>query len=118
MRARGVSVAIGVWLMAAPAVLGYGGDAATNDRIFGPLAAAVAFVALSSVTRPVRWVNLPIGAWLMVAPFVLRYGGESGINSVISGIVLIALSTVKGRVKQEFGGGWRAAFKTPSSARR
>jgi hypothetical protein len=45
---------VGMWLMAAPAILGYGGTAATNDWIIGPRAATIAAVAASEVLRSLR----------------------------------------------------------------
>ena len=37
--------AVGIWLMAAPAVFGYGGAAAASDRMVGLIVAAIGFVA-------------------------------------------------------------------------
>jgi hypothetical protein len=48
---RLLTVAVGIWLMAAPAVLGYAGTPATSDRIAGPVVAAIGIVAASTVTR-------------------------------------------------------------------
>ncbi len=117
MWARIAVVIIGIWLMAAPAVLGYGQPASTNDRIFGPTAAAVAIIAISEVTRPLRRVNLVMGLWLLIAPFVLGYEAPSLINSIAAGAGITALSFLKGKVKQSFGGGWRSLLSSrgPSS---
>jgi hypothetical protein len=78
--ARVVAVAAGIWLMAAPAVLGYTDTtAADNDRIVGPIAGALAFVACWQVVSALRWATVPLGAWLVLAP----------------------------DVRDQFGGGWR-----------
>ncbi len=118
MWARLANVAIGVWLMAAPAVLGYGGVAATNDRIFGPTAAAAAIIAMSDVTRPLRWVNLAIGIWLAVAPVVLGYATVPLVSSLTSGVAMSALSFVGGEVREKFGGGWSELVTTSSKRSR
>jgi hypothetical protein len=104
-----VSSLLGVWLMAAPAVLGYGDPARTNDRIVGPLSASFAFIAIWEVTRGLRWAGLPLGAWLLVAPWVLgNYASTPTLNSMVVGLLLIALSLVRGNIGQSFGGGWSA----------
>ena len=68
-----ISTLIGLWLMAAPAVLGYGEPASTVDRIVGPIAASAAWISVWAVTRPIRWLGLPLGLVLITAPFLLGY---------------------------------------------
>ncbi|MGH2544333.1 MAG: SPW repeat domain-containing protein, partial [Ardenticatenaceae bacterium] len=102
---------LGIWLMAAPAVLGYGDPAQSNDRVIGPLVAAIGVIAISGVTRELRWINLLLGLWLLVAPWVLGY--DAGIvifNSMASGLVIAALATVRGSVEQRMGGGWSSLW--------
>ncbi len=101
---------LGIWLMAAPAVLGYGGVAATNDRITGPLVATFAWIAISAVMRPLRWAVLAVGAWVALAPVVLGLSGPARLNGVATGILLVALALVRGRIHDRFGGGWRAVY--------
>lgn len=109
MIARIVAVAAGVWLMFSPAVLGYGDPAAVSDRIFGPLGASFAFVAIWAVTRSLRWMTVPVGLWLVAAPFVLGYDDIGpAISSVLSGVVLAGTAPLGGEVQSEFGGGWPA----------
>jgi hypothetical protein len=50
MWAQLINALLGMWLMAAPAVLGYIGPARTNDRIIGPLAAGAALIAIWETT--------------------------------------------------------------------
>ena len=85
MWARILTAALGIWLMAAPAVLGYDRPASADDRIVGPLAAAFAIVAIWEVTRPLSWMNLLLGLWLIVAPWLLGYGLTATINSTVVG---------------------------------
>jgi hypothetical protein len=115
--ARLAAVAAGVWLMFAPAVLGYGGVAEANDRIFGPIGAAFAFVAIWEVLRPQRWATLPVGIWLVAAPLVLGYDDTGAIiSSVASGIVMAGSAFLGGNVSASFAGGWRSI--APSQWRR
>lgn len=118
MWAQVVNAALGIWLMAAPAVLGYAEPAMTNDRIVGPIAATFAIVAWWQATRPVRWVNLPIGLWLAIAPWVLGYDASAAIvNSVVVGVVMAACAAVKGKVDKRYGGGWSAVFRSNHSGK-
>jgi hypothetical protein len=113
MWARILNAALGIWLMAAPAVLGYSAPAETNDRILGPVIATFAIVAISGATRPVRRVNTVAGGWLLLAPWVLGYGaGAATVNDMLVGAVVVGASLVKGKVTDRFGGGWSALWRS------
>ncbi|CAN5373025.1 MAG: SPW repeat domain-containing protein [Pyrinomonadaceae bacterium] len=58
---RIINIALGVWLMAAPAVIGDAGAARTNDVIVGALAASLALIAISEAARPARWAGFALG---------------------------------------------------------
>jgi hypothetical protein len=107
-----VNAAIGIWLMAAPAVLGYGAPSADNERIFGPLIATFSIIAIWEVTRALRWANVAFGFWLLLAPWVLGAPTTSAVaNEMAAGIVVMALSLVKGKIKSHYGGGWTVLWK-------
>jgi hypothetical protein len=110
MWAQLINAALGIWLMAAPAVLSYGGAARTNDRIVGPLAAAFAVVAASEVMRPLRRANWVCGFGLLIAPGAMGYGGAATINSLIVGVLLLAFASVRGTVAGRYGGGWSSLW--------
>jgi hypothetical protein len=113
MWAQLINLAIGIWLMAAPAVLpGSVKAAEVNDRIVGPLAATFACVAIWEVTRGCRWVNLPLGLWLLISPMALGLSGYDAANSVLCGIALAGLACIGGPVRGRFGGGWSSLWKT------
>ena len=106
MVAQIVVTAVGLWLMFAPSVLGYGAPAADSDRFAGPLVATFAFLAVFRITRGLRWANLPVGLWLVVAPLVLTFPTDGAVNSVVCGVLTLTLSPV-GRIEQHrYGGGW------------
>lgn len=112
--AAGVAIATGIWIMAAPALLGYSGSAATNDRIVGPIAAAAAWIAASEATRSMRWVNLPLGLWMIASPLLLDHAAAATIHSIVSGIVLIATALAIGPLpRHSYGGGWKALIDPP-----
>ena len=115
MLAQLINTLLGVWLMAASAVLGYGGGARTNEQIVGPVIATFACCAIWQATRPLRWVNLPLGLWLAAAPFILGgYEREAMLNGILTGLAVAALSCVRGRRTKRFGGGWSALWKKPA----
>jgi hypothetical protein len=108
MWAQVVSALLGVWLMAAPAILIYDGAARTSDRIVGPLVAAIGFVAIWEVTRPLRWLNLVLGAWLLLAPWLVGYDLTPKLNSLVVGAILLSLARMGGKLKQRYSGGWQS----------
>src|SRR5574339_482905 len=98
MWARIVNFFLGLWLMAAPAALGYAGPAAVNDRLVGPLVASFALVAIWQTTNALRWTNLALGLWLMLSPFVIGawsgepYTFEATLSSSLAGLYIAALA--------------------------
>jgi hypothetical protein len=108
MIARLASAAIGLWLMAAPAVLDYGDPAASVDRIAGPVVASVAAIALSDVARGLRWAVLPVALVLFIAALLPGYDGDARVNSAACAAVLAALAPLGGKTKAKLGGGWPA----------
>lgn len=116
MWAQIASALLGIWLMAAPALLGYHDPARTNDYIVGPLAASIGFIAVWEVTRALRWANLVLGIWLVIAPWVLGYDPGTTVHSTIAGLLLIALAWVRGPMTRQYGGGWRSLLPRRSPA--
>jgi hypothetical protein len=101
-----LSVAIGIWLMFAPARFGIAIDrpAADSDHLVGALVIVVAVIALAEVARPVRFLNLPLGLWLMVAPWWLAGATTaSRWNSAAMGLAIILLSLPLGRLRDHYG---------------
>jgi hypothetical protein len=115
MWARIINSLLGLWLMASPAILGFGKTAADNDHIAGPVIVSAAVIAIWEATRGMRKLNIVLGAWLLLAPWVLGYEETIPIvNDMVVGALVIAFALVKGKVEQQFGGGWRALFKPDS----
>lgn len=115
MWAQVINSALGIWLMAAPAILGFNKSIANNDYIVGPLIATFAITAIFENTRNVRRFNWLPGAWLLLAPWVLDYDSTTAtLNDMLTGALVIAFSFVKGEVKSELGGGWSSLWKDPS----
>lgn len=105
-------VLLGLWLMAAPYVLGYEEPASHSDHVLGPLIASIAAIAMWEITRGLRWVNLLLALGLIVAPWVFGFERAALVNSVIVGVAVAGLSLVRGRVSERFGGGWTVLWRT------
>lgn len=113
MRAQIVNIFLGLWVMAAPALLGYGPAAADNGHIMGPVIVTFAAVAIFECTRPVRKWNYLCGIWLLLAPWILGYEADWAIISdMVAGIAVIIFASVKGTVTSSFGGGWSSLWKS------
>ena len=102
---------LGLWLMAAPGVLGYDEPAATNDYISGPIVASLAFIAVWDTTRFLGRANLVIAAWLVVAPAVLGYGTTEAFNSLVVGLLIALMAAIGGSVAASYGGGWPVLWR-------
>jgi hypothetical protein len=106
-----VSAALGIWLMAAPAVLGFQGAAAGNDQLLGALVVTFSIVAIGEVARAARLLNVPFGVWLLVSPWLLAGGNSAAMwNDLVIGAVLLLLSVPRGKVSEHFGSWDRYVF--------
>jgi hypothetical protein len=103
---------LGLWLVAAPAVLGYGDPLSTVHRIIGPMTAAVGIVSLWGHMHALsRWLHPPLGVLLVIVPPLLGalgvgIGAVPLVNSLVVGPALLVLGVVGGRVTERYGGGW------------
>lgn len=107
--AQPVGVIVGIWFMAAPAVLGYAGRVASDvQRTIGPVAASAAVIAVWGATRGVRLVNLPLGIALVLAPVIVDHPADAAAAAVVSGLALAGSAPFGGPLKNRMGGGWRS----------
>ncbi|HET7468017.1 MAG TPA: hypothetical protein VFJ81_00015 [Gemmatimonadales bacterium] len=112
---RLVSLLLGLGAMAAPGVLGYGGAARVNDLIVGPIVAAAAAVAISEVTRGLRWVNVAAGAWMIGATWFLGRPAWGSVAAALVGLVMLACGLTRGPVRERFGGGWAELWRNSAA---
>jgi len=108
--AQVLTVLLGLWLMAAPAVLGYSGTPADVHRVLGPVTAAVALIAAWGHMRPLRWMSVPLGGAIAATPFVWSFGTVALANGVVVGLAVVALAFVSGRITEDYGGGWSSLW--------
>lgn len=98
------SMALGMWVMAAPAVLGIDKPAADSHHLVGALVVTVSVISMAELARVGRFFNVAAGVWVGLAPWLL-----SGTNpaarwaGVAVGLALVALSVPRGRVLQRYG---------------
>lgn len=93
--ASGVNIAAGVWLVAAPFVLGFADvtDGLWNHVIVG---LAVLILAGIRVSNPghnswISWVNVVLGVWMVASPFVMGLTGTILWNSIIVGALVAVM---------------------------
>lgn len=116
-----LSVAMGVWLMCAPAAFGVGiqAAAADSDHLVGALVIVVAVIALAEVARPARYLNIPLGLWLLVAPWFLEGGTAAARwNSCAMGLLIVLASAPLGRLRDHYGSFDRFVVWSPRAAGR
>lgn len=102
-----INIGIGIWLMAAPYLLGYPEVASDNGHITGPLIVTFSTLACWEVLYSTRMWNLVPGIWLVLAPWVLGYDFFPAICSdMISGILVLIFAGIKTRRTKVFNGGW------------
>jgi hypothetical protein len=91
----GASLVLGVWLLASPRVLGYGGDvAAWNAYAMGT---GIVVFALIAAYMPKAWeeiINMLLGLWLVISPFALGFSADTGValHTVVVGILATAFA--------------------------
>ena len=99
-------IAIGIWLMFAPAAFGIGIEqpAADSDHLVGSLVVVIAVIALAEVARPARFLLVPCGAWLLIAPWFLEGATTAAsVNSAIAGLLLVLLSLPIAKIRDHYG---------------
>lgn len=108
MKARIVTIALGVWLMVSPPILHYNGTGAdTINRIVGPIVVMIGVLSLREVTRVARYALFLPALFLMLAPWFLRYPPNIElVNAELMAIAITICAAIPGRLRQHIGGGW------------
>ncbi len=106
---RIVANAAGVWLLAAPSVLGYGGTASDAHRVVGSVGAAAATISLSEVTRSIRWIAVVAGI-LAIATAWVGTESQALVSAAIAGGLMVVGDLIGSEPRERLGGGWRAVI--------
>ena len=97
-----INLIAGLWLIAAPFVLGYSTSAiaVAEDVTMGILVAAFSWWILAAMAPPVgaAWFQILSGIWIIVAPFALVYGLPTATyNDVLFGILVLVIGAIESR---------------------
>lgn len=97
--------ALGLWLLATPAVFQTQGLAADINFVLGAMIWVVAIIALAEVARAIRLVNILLTIALMVLPWLLLGDGAEAysLNNLVVGALIIVLSIPLGKIKDTYG---------------
>jgi hypothetical protein len=99
------SVALGIWLMFAPAAFGTTGTAADSDHVVGALIITVAALATAEVIRAFRLVNLLFSVWLLIAPWATTgITASARWNDMLVGVAVGVLTLPRGPVRERYAG--------------
>jgi hypothetical protein len=114
-----LNIIIGLGLILVPAYLPMNKEMMNNYYITSPLIITAAITALWEVNRSARYLTFMGGLWLILSPFI--FGTDDSLVkwiTISAGGLLVVFSSIKGKIKGSYGGGWRSLFqKNPLHAR-
>ncbi|MBW3553202.1 MAG: vitamin K epoxide reductase family protein [Gemmatimonadetes bacterium] len=99
-----LSTALGIWLMAAPAVLGDTGASANAQRLGGSLIVTLSVIAMGEPVRILRYGNLPLAGVVALAPWVLGADTTTALAASVAGAAVFALALPRGPKRERYGG--------------
>ena len=112
--AQVAGLVLGVWLMAAPAVLNYAGSPASDlHRVAGPVIASLGLIAMWEATVGVRWPNALLGVGLALAPLLVAHVQAATVTGVSAGVLLASVTPIGGGTRHRIGGGWWSLVGRP-----
>ena len=95
-----ITLAIGLWLIAAPFVVGYSDTfpATANDVALGVLISASSVWMALRADAPgwLHWTLMLFGMWAVIAPFALGYSATTTAmaTDVAAGVIVLVLAIV------------------------
>ena len=101
-----VSTVLGIWMMAAPEVMGIPIKAAAADvnHLGGALIVVMAVISMGEVVRTGRYLNVLFGLAVAIWPWFLSDSNLAlNISSAVSGLLVAGLSIPRGTVKESYG---------------
>lgn len=107
-----LNIALGFWLIASPATLGYASLPLTiSDISSGVIVVILAFICLSWRFAFARWICAGIGLWLIFAPLIFWAPGAAAyLNDTLTGSLIIGFSVL---VRPSVGVAPNAAIEEP-----
>jgi uncharacterized membrane protein len=98
--------AIGLWLMASPAAIGFAGYSRADMRLTGPIVFTLSVLAVWPATRWFARLNAFAGFWLMIGGILLQAPHMLQLSNILFGAVLVALAVFPGNTARQIGNGW------------
>lgn len=99
-----IAVALGIWLMFTPAIMGMADVAASLVHVCGALVITVSVIAMAEILRLVRLLNVLIALIVIAGPwFASGNTVAGGITCVIVGLLVIVLSLPRGPKTESYG---------------
>ena len=91
-----VNIALGLWLLTSPPLLGYADTGmAMSDWFSGSLVVVLATLSLSWKMAWARWLCALVGLWILLAPLVFATESAAAyLNSTLVGILIIGFAAV------------------------
>ncbi|CAN5439853.1 hypothetical protein BH23ACT7_BH23ACT7_01970 [soil metagenome] len=99
------ATALGLWLLAAPALFGVDirSGAADVAHIGGAVVIVVAVIAMAEVVRSARLLNVAAGVVIAGTVFLTEPGAGYAAGVVVTGLAVAALSLPRGRIRESYG---------------
>ena len=108
---RLLTIALGVWLLIAPAIIPTTEATRIMERVIAPVVIWVGVLAMRAVTRPLRAINILAAIALLIAPWLAPITTAQQWNTQVAGWLLLALTIPQGAMRQRIGGGWLAIIR-------
>ena len=103
-----LSLALGIWALAAPGVLESESLLRVSEHVAGPVVVGISLASASPVLRRMRIVNLVPAACLLVVGFITFRAASAAVNAIVVAALLGTLAGVSRQTEGHYGGGWRS----------
>lgn len=101
-----IGAAIGLWLMATPAAIGFAGYSRADMRVVGPIIFTLSILAVWPATRWFARLNAFAGFWLMIGSILLEAPLLLLLPNIVLGAAIVALAVFPGDNARQVGDGW------------
>lgn len=106
-----VAIAVGLWFMFSPSVLGYSGKLADSNHLVGAIAIAMSIIAMSEVVRSLRFINFLFAAWLVASLWIFGQSGGMILWTQLAGAILLAAMSIRKGIINDTHGGFNKYIK-------
>lgn len=104
------ATAAGLWLLAAPEILGTPEPLAASNHLVGALAATIAVTVMAEPIRIGRYLNLLVGLWIVTSPFLFGGSAVDIFNGLVVAVVVAVGSFPRGPIRERYGS-WQSMVR-------